>query len=239
MIQELFRIGPLSISPFGVMLVAAFLAAFFQLRRGMKQLGVGDDDDASAIVFAAGVGGIVGAKIYYAILHGDWRLLLDRSGLVWYGGFLLGTAAVIWTMRRRRLPAWPTADAAAPALALGYGIGRDRLLPGRRRLRPPDRPAVGGRVRQRPAADHRRLPAPRLRPRSAGIGGRHDPPPRAPDAALRDGAGAGDLARRPVRCCAARVRRGAYRARRSSRCSPSSASASSSCAPRTTGSSAR
>ena len=124
MIPELFRIGPLSISPFGVMLVAAFLAAYWQLARGMRTLGIGDADAASSIVVAGGLGGILGAKIYYAILNWDWRLLLERYGLVWYGGFLVGTAAILWTMRRRRLPLWPTLDAATPALALGYGVGR-------------------------------------------------------------------------------------------------------------------
>jgi phosphatidylglycerol:prolipoprotein diacylglycerol transferase len=43
---------------------------------------------------------------------------------VWYGSFLAGTAAVWWIVRRRDLPAWRTADAAAPGLALGYAIGR-------------------------------------------------------------------------------------------------------------------
>lgn len=124
MIQELFHIGSFSISPFGVTLVLAFVASYLQLRWGMRRLGIGDEEDASAIIFAAGLGGIVGAKVYYALLYRDWRLVFDRSGLVWYGGFLLGAAAVIWTMRRRRLPAWRTADAAAPALALGYAIGR-------------------------------------------------------------------------------------------------------------------
>lgn len=124
MIQELFRIGPLAISPFGVLLVVAFLAAYFQLQRGLRRLGIGDADTASALLFAGGVGGVVGAKVYYAILHGDWRLLLERSGLVWYGGFALGAAAVAWTIARRRLPAWSTLDAMAPALALGYGVGR-------------------------------------------------------------------------------------------------------------------
>lgn len=124
MIQELFRIGPIVISPFGVMLVLAFFSGYLQLKRGMKRLGVGDEEDASSILFAAGVGGIVGAKVYYAILYGDWHLLLDRSGLVWYGGFLLATAAVIWVVRRRRLPFWPLLDAATPALALGYAVGR-------------------------------------------------------------------------------------------------------------------
>lgn len=124
MIQELFHIGPIVISPFGVMLVLAFFAGYLQLRRGMKRLGVGDEEDASSILFAAGVGGILGAKIYYAALYGDWHLLLDRSGLVWYGGFMLATVAVLWVIRRRRLAFWPLLDAATPALALGYGIGR-------------------------------------------------------------------------------------------------------------------
>lgn len=126
MIQELFKIPyfGIPISPFGVLLVAAFVASYFQLRWGLIYQGVGDDEDASALVFAAGVGGILGSKIYYAILYGDWHLLFDRSGLVWYGGFLLGAAAVVWTLRRRRLPAWAAGDAAMPGLALGYGIGR-------------------------------------------------------------------------------------------------------------------
>lgn len=124
MIQELFHIGSFSISPFGVMLVFAFLGSFFQLRWGMRKLGIGDEEDASALIFAAGVGGIVGAKVYYAILNRDWHLLFDRSGLVWYGGFILGAAAVLFTINRRRLPLWRLADSVAPALALGYAIGR-------------------------------------------------------------------------------------------------------------------
>jgi phosphatidylglycerol:prolipoprotein diacylglycerol transferase len=123
-IRELFHIGSFSISPFGVLLVLAFLAAYAQMRWGLRRLGVGDEEDASALLFAGGVGGIVGAKVYYAVLYQDWRLLFDRSGLVWYGGFVAGALAILWTMRRRRLPAWPTADATAPALALGYAIGR-------------------------------------------------------------------------------------------------------------------
>jgi phosphatidylglycerol:prolipoprotein diacylglycerol transferase len=124
MIQELFHIGSFSISPFGLMLVCAFLASYFQLRWGLRKLGIGDEEDASALVFAAGLGGIVGAKVYYALLNRDWHVLFDRSGLVWYGGFILGAASVLFVIRRRRLPAWPLFDAAVPALALGYAVGR-------------------------------------------------------------------------------------------------------------------
>lgn len=124
MIRELFHLGPLSISPFGVMMVMAFLTAYFQLRWGLRRVGAGDEEDASALVLAAGIGGVLGAKIYYAVLYRDWRLLFERSGLVWYGGLVLGALAVVWVARARRLPGWHTTDAAAPALALGYGVGR-------------------------------------------------------------------------------------------------------------------
>lgn len=141
MIREIFHIGSFSVSPFGLMLVFAFLGSYLQLRWGMKRLGIGDEEDASALVFAAGVGGIVGAKVYYALLNGDWRLLFDRSGLVWYGGFILGALAVLWVMRSRRLFRWSMADIAAPALALGYAIGRvGCFLVGDDYGRPTDKP---------------------------------------------------------------------------------------------------
>lgn len=124
MYPEIFRIGDFSVSSFGLMLVCAFVVAYLQLAWGLKRLRVGDEEDASALLFAACLAGIVGSKVYYAALYGDWRLLFDRSGLVWYGGFLLGTLAVVFVLHRRRLPPWRTFDAATPALALGYGIGR-------------------------------------------------------------------------------------------------------------------
>ncbi|MEM7480057.1 MAG: prolipoprotein diacylglyceryl transferase [Acidobacteriota bacterium] len=124
MFPELFRLGSFSISSFGVMMVLAFVAAYWQLRRALIATGTGDEEDASSLVFAGGVGGIVGAKAYYALLYGDWKLLFDRSGLVWYGGFLLATVAVVWVIRRRSLAPWRTFDAATLGLALGYAVGR-------------------------------------------------------------------------------------------------------------------
>lgn len=141
MIPELFRIGDFSVSPFGLMLVLALLAAFWQLRRGMRERGIGDEEDPSSIVFACGFAGILGGKIYYAILVGDWGMLLDRAGIVWYGCLIGGALAFFFTLHRRSLPLWPTLDAAAPALALGYGIGRvGCLLVGDDYGRPTDLP---------------------------------------------------------------------------------------------------
>jgi phosphatidylglycerol:prolipoprotein diacylglycerol transferase len=124
MIEELFRIGSLSISPFGVTLVLALFAAYWHLQRAMRRFGIGDQETASSLIFAAGFVGIVGAKIYYAILYRDWHLLFDRAGIVFYGGFIAGTLAFLWMVHRYRLPLARTVDAAAPGLALGYGVGR-------------------------------------------------------------------------------------------------------------------
>jgi len=124
MIEELFHIGDFSISPFGVLLVASLFAAYWQLRKTMRFLDIGDEEDASAIIFAVGFLGILGGKVYYAILFGDPWLLLDRAGIVWYGGFIGGFLGLVWTIRRRRLPFARTLDATAPGLALGYGVGR-------------------------------------------------------------------------------------------------------------------
>jgi len=124
MIPELFSIGPITISPFGPAMVAAFLVGWAQIRWGLKRLGRLDEETASAILLAAGVGGILGAKIYYALLYGDLWLLFDRSGLVWYGGLIGGTLAVLWSARRRELPLLAVLDIGAPAVAVGYAIGR-------------------------------------------------------------------------------------------------------------------
>jgi phosphatidylglycerol:prolipoprotein diacylglycerol transferase len=124
MIPELFRIGSFSVSPFGLMLVAALLAAYWQLQRGMRARGIGTEDDPSNIVFACGFFGIVGGKIYYAALVDDWGMLLDRAGIVWYGCLIGGALAFFAMARWRRLPVLPTLDAAGPGLALGYGVGR-------------------------------------------------------------------------------------------------------------------
>jgi phosphatidylglycerol:prolipoprotein diacylglycerol transferase len=76
------------------------------------------------------VGGIVGAKLYYLLLNyrelaaDPLGMILSRGGLVWYGGFVLATALVVWEIRRQKLPLAATADAIAPALALAYAVGR-------------------------------------------------------------------------------------------------------------------
>ncbi|MEM9406882.1 MAG: prolipoprotein diacylglyceryl transferase family protein [Acidobacteriota bacterium] len=124
MISELFSIGSFSLSPFGPLLVLAFVAAFAQLRNGMKTTELGTEDDAYSILTAAALGGILGGKLYYAILYGDLGLLLNRAGIVYYGGLIGGAIAVLATTTFRGMPFWKVIDVTAPSVAIGYAVGR-------------------------------------------------------------------------------------------------------------------
>jgi phosphatidylglycerol:prolipoprotein diacylglycerol transferase len=123
MFPTLVKIGSFEITTFGLMMFLAFIAAGWVLSRQFRRYGL-DDDVASSMVMFAALGGILGAKIYYAILTRDWHNLLSRAGLVWYGGLIGGATACSILLIRRRVDFLIAADAAAPALAIGYCLGR-------------------------------------------------------------------------------------------------------------------
>src|SRR5437016_4929871 len=123
MFPTLVRIGNFEITTFGLMMFIAFIAAGWVVTKQFRHYGL-SEDLASSVVMAAAIGGIFGAKIYYAILFRDWHLLFDRAGLVWYGGLIGGTIACSWYLLHKRVDYFTGADAIAPALAIGYGLGR-------------------------------------------------------------------------------------------------------------------
>lgn len=127
---DLPLLGEVTITSFGVMMVVAFLAANWVMRRRLRELD-GDVRLADDIMIAALVGGLLGAKLYFVVLY--WQItaadpaaiLFSRGGLVWYGGLIGGALAVLWLVWRREGVSVPdAADLTAPALALGYGLGR-------------------------------------------------------------------------------------------------------------------
>lgn len=117
------RLGPLTITGYGLMMMAAFLMGGWVIQRELRRRGHGEDY-AADIVVAAVIGGIVGGKVWYAALYGDLSALFSRGGLVWYGGFIGGVLAVLANGWRRRVPLRFTMEIGSPALALGYAVGR-------------------------------------------------------------------------------------------------------------------
>ena len=125
MYPTLIDFGPVGIHSYGLMLATAFITVVFVIQAELKRRGF-VPELASTIVMAAAIGGIVGAKIYSALLDGQitFQELFSTSGLVWYGGFIGGCLGVIIVVLRSPNPFLPTIDIVGPTVVLGYGIGR-------------------------------------------------------------------------------------------------------------------
>jgi phosphatidylglycerol:prolipoprotein diacylglycerol transferase len=119
------NIGPATLHTFGLMFALAFLAAGAVVGRRLKALGK-PVDWAYEIIFAGLVGGVVGARLYYVVQNNayDSGQLLSGAGLVWYGGAIGGTIGVLGWAWFRGFLGLTLLDVCAPALALGYAIGR-------------------------------------------------------------------------------------------------------------------
>jgi len=124
MYPDLLTLGPFTLPSFGLLVGLGFLLAGRQLGWNLRFLKIGTPEDAEAIVLASLVAGMVGARLYYALLHSSWSALIGRAGFGWYGGFLAASLAVLLVCRVRRLPVVSISDAVAPSLALGYAVGR-------------------------------------------------------------------------------------------------------------------
>ncbi len=100
MYPTLFRIGPVGIHTFGLMMACGFMAALMVLQREYARRGI-DSELASSVIFMSIVGGIAGAKLYYVGLTGwDLGALFSGAGLAWYGGLMGGVAAVLVMLLR-------------------------------------------------------------------------------------------------------------------------------------------
>jgi phosphatidylglycerol---prolipoprotein diacylglyceryl transferase len=119
----IFHIGPLEVTGYGIMMMVAFLMGGWLIALELRRRELAEDY-AADIVAAAVVGGIIGAKLWYVALTRDPGALFSRGGLVWYGGFLGGTLAVILNGWRLRVPLRWTMQLTAPALAAAYALGR-------------------------------------------------------------------------------------------------------------------
>ncbi len=119
----------ISIKTFGVTFALGFLACGLVIARRLRELGK-PVDWAYEIVFAALLGGLIGARGYFVIQNYDQvkgnllGSIFSGSGLVWYGGAIGGAIAVVAWMRWRRMLNVTIVDMCVTALALGYGIGR-------------------------------------------------------------------------------------------------------------------
>jgi phosphatidylglycerol:prolipoprotein diacylglycerol transferase len=128
MYPEIHVLG-ITIQSFGLMLALGFVVAGIAGGKYLKELGR-PVDWAYEMVFAAMVGGIVGARLWWVVEN--WSQAKDDllgslfggTGLVFHGGLLGGALCVVaWALWRGVLDL-KTADVAAVPLAAAYAIGR-------------------------------------------------------------------------------------------------------------------
>ncbi|TMK61355.1 MAG: prolipoprotein diacylglyceryl transferase [Actinobacteria bacterium] len=128
-VQPQVHLGPLTIQTFGICFALGFAACGLLAARRLGELGL-PRDWAYETIFAALVGGLVGARLDYVIenwntAHRDLLgSLFSGSGLVWYGGMIGGALGVVLWAWRRNFLGLRLLDYTAPGLALGYAIGR-------------------------------------------------------------------------------------------------------------------
>jgi phosphatidylglycerol:prolipoprotein diacylglycerol transferase len=128
-VQPDIDIFGLTLKTFGLMFALAFLSIGALAARRFKELGK-PVDWAYEIAFAALLGGLIGARLYFVVQN--WSHVKDDllgnlfsgSGLVWYGGAIGGAIGVVLWARFRGFLGVALLDFCAPLLALGYAVGR-------------------------------------------------------------------------------------------------------------------
>ena len=117
------HVGPIPLTGFGVAMLGAFLVGQVVAQAALTERGR-DANVMPDIVIAAVIGGLLGGKVYYALLTGSAASLADRAGFVFWGGLAGGILATAFWMRLRKISFMQVSDACAPALAAAYAVGR-------------------------------------------------------------------------------------------------------------------
>lgn len=126
----IIQFGSFAIHSYGLLLAVAFLLSIqiFMVRGRARGI---PEDKLSTLSLWLLVLAIIGGRALFVFTHwNDYAqdplgvIRLWEGGLMLYGGYFLAIAGGIVYVRRVGLPVWRIADAAAPSMAIGVGIGR-------------------------------------------------------------------------------------------------------------------
>ncbi len=118
-----YDIGPLQLTGFGFAVLMAFVIAQIIAQRELARRGH-DPEPIGDLIFAAVIGGLLGGKIYYAILMQDMSAILSRAGFVFWGGLIGGIVVTYVVIRYKKLSFTRISDVGGIAIAAAYSVGR-------------------------------------------------------------------------------------------------------------------
>lgn len=125
-----FSVLGIGIRWYALFLLAGLVAGVLLTRALARRLGLDPDWvlDASPLVVLSA---IVGARLYYVILRGDYfiqnpaEIINTRlGGMAFHGALVAGFLAFLYVCRRDHQPVLRWTDAAIPGVALAQGVGR-------------------------------------------------------------------------------------------------------------------
>ncbi len=115
---------------YGIMAALGFLVSLLYWNATSRRVGL-PHGIGSDLSFAAIVGGILGARAMYVAANWGYFsenpgeiIRIDQGGLVFYGGFIAASLAIIGMARVRKIPVLKLGDFAISALPLGHAFGR-------------------------------------------------------------------------------------------------------------------
>src|SRR4051794_19767097 len=120
---------PVPIYAYGVMLGTSLVVGWFIAMTLAKKDGI-DQQEAGTIYMWTAVWSIVGSRLLYVITNISefdsitQVVMVNRGGLVAYGGMIGGFLASVYCCRKRGIPLLRWADVAAPSVVLGTAITR-------------------------------------------------------------------------------------------------------------------
>jgi phosphatidylglycerol:prolipoprotein diacylglycerol transferase len=127
-----FHFDRFTIYWYGIFTALGFLAGFWTASRRAVRDGLKADDIMDSAIWIL-IGTVVGARSLHVISYWHeqyagqpWKeiFMIQKGGLVYYGGLMGASAAAILYTRIRHMPLWKYADALAPSVALGHAFGR-------------------------------------------------------------------------------------------------------------------
>ncbi|MDI6736390.1 MAG: prolipoprotein diacylglyceryl transferase [bacterium] len=124
-----FKIGPITIYSYGVMLALAFSVGIYLARDRAIKVGIDSKVIMDLSVYIL-LSSIVGARLLYVLTNPDeyreqpLTAIFSRYGFVFYGGLILAIIVGFWYLKRKKLPLWQIADVIAPSIPIGQAIGR-------------------------------------------------------------------------------------------------------------------
>jgi phosphatidylglycerol:prolipoprotein diacylglycerol transferase len=118
-----YKFGSFGFTGFGLAVLLCFLVGQVVAQRELQRRGY-DPEPVNDMVFAAVIGGLLGAKLYYVVVLRHWDALFERGGFVFWGGLIGGILAVMAVAVKKKFPLMRIFDVGAPACAAAYAVGR-------------------------------------------------------------------------------------------------------------------